>query len=81
MGGVGVISLYQKGLAGQDRSCFENKLFQKALRSLSTWYAHANPNKKWKPTCAWTATSAMHPFKKVADWIQCHDATVNAFGS
>ena len=38
-------------------------------------------NKKWKPTCAWTATSAMHPFKKVADWIQCHDATVNAFGS
>ena len=37
------ISLYQKGLAGQDRSCFENKLFQKALRSLSTWYAHANP--------------------------------------
>merc|ERR1712151_838244 len=24
-------------------------------------------NKKWKPTCAWTATSAMHPFKKVAN--------------
>ena len=22
----------------------------------------------------------MHPFKKVADWIQCHDATVNALG-
>merc|ERR1719264_950526 len=38
-------------------------------------------NKKWTPTCAWTATSAMHPFKKVADWIQCHDATTAAFGS
>merc|ERR1712045_187979 len=38
-------------------------------------------NKKRTPTCAWTATPAMHPFKKVADWIQCHDATVGAFGS
>jgi len=38
-------------------------------------------NKKWTPTCAWTATPAMHPFKKVADWIQCHDATTGAFGS
>merc|ERR1739844_537769 len=38
-------------------------------------------NKKWKPTCAWTATPAMHPFKKVADWIKCHDETTGAFGS
>jgi len=38
-------------------------------------------NKKWTPTCAWTATPAMHPFKKVADWIKCHDATTGAFGS
>jgi len=38
-------------------------------------------NKKWTPTCASTATPAMHPFKKVADWIACHDATVAAFGS
>jgi len=38
-------------------------------------------NKKWKPTCEWTATAAMHPFKKVADWIKCHDATTAAFGS
>jgi hypothetical protein len=38
-------------------------------------------NKKWTPTCAWTATPAMHPFKKVADWIKCHDATTAAFGS
>jgi hypothetical protein len=37
-------------------------------------------NKKWKPTCAWTATSAMHPFKKVKDWAACHDATMDAFG-
>merc|ERR1712026_429708 len=38
-------------------------------------------NKKWTPTCAWTATPAMHPFKKVADWIKCHDDTVSAIGS
>jgi len=38
-------------------------------------------NKKWTPTCAWTATPAMHPFKKVADWIKCHDATTGSFGS
>merc|ERR1739837_45836 len=38
-------------------------------------------NKKWTPTCAWTATPAMHTFKKVADWIKCHDATTGSFGS
>jgi len=38
-------------------------------------------NKKWTPTCAATATPAMHPFKKVADWIKCHDETLGAFGS
>ena len=31
-------------------------------------------NKKWKPTCAWTATSAMHPFKKVRAGGSLHSA-------
>jgi len=37
-------------------------------------------NKKWKPTCAWTSTAAMHPFKRVDDYFKCYDETVAAFG-
>jgi len=38
-------------------------------------------NKKWKPNCAWVSTPAMHPFKKTQEWLQCHEATVAAFGA
>merc|ERR1712218_157720 len=37
-------------------------------------------NKKWKPNCAWVSTPSMHPFKKLDEWVQCHAATVAAFG-
>merc|ERR1712029_689632 len=37
-------------------------------------------NKKWKPNCAEVSTAAMHPFKKLDEWVQCHEATVAAFG-
>jgi len=37
-------------------------------------------NKKWKPNCAKASTAAMHPFKKLDEWISCHWATVDAFG-
>jgi len=37
-------------------------------------------NKKWKPNCAWVSTPAMHPFKKLDEWVKCHEATVAAFG-
>ena len=33
-------SLYQKGLAGEERTPLELTLFRQALRSLSTWSAH-----------------------------------------
>jgi len=38
-------------------------------------------NKKWKPECSWVSTPAMHPFKKLPDWINCHEATLSAFGN
>merc|ERR1719414_1216193 len=32
-------------------------------------------NKKWRADCATTATAALHPFKKPADWDACFEAT------
>jgi hypothetical protein len=37
-------------------------------------------NKKWKPDCSYVSTPAMHPFKKLNEWISCYEATGNAFG-
>jgi len=42
--------------------------------------ADQKKNKKWKPNCAYVSTAAMHPFKKLDEWVQCHEATVAAFG-
>jgi len=41
--------------------------------------ADQQKNKKWKPDCAVTSTAAMHPFKKKAEWVKCHDATIAAY--
>jgi len=43
-------------------------------------YIGQEKNKKFQPTCAWTATSAMHPFKTVGEYVKCYDDTVAAFG-
>jgi len=42
--------------------------------------ADQKKNKKWQPNCATVPTAAMHPFKKKAEWLQCHDATIAAYG-
>lgn len=38
-------------------------------------------NKKWKPDCHYVSTPSMHPFKLLGEWINCHAATVEAFGN
>jgi len=43
-------------------------------------YPGQEKNKKFKPTCAWSATPAIHPFKTVGDYVKCYDDTVAAFG-
>jgi len=42
--------------------------------------ADQSKNKKWKPTCSWVSTAAMHPFKKTQEWVECYEQTTAAFG-
>lgn len=38
-------------------------------------------NKHWMPDCSAVATPAIHPFKKVADWVKCREDTLKFGGN